>query len=49
MATRRGSSGASAAPPDSPGTNVHYRVDTIDRFGRPTLRHAGRLHHLGAG
>jgi transposase InsO family protein len=35
----------SAAPP------LHYRVryDTVDRFGRVTLRYDSRLHHIGLG
>lgn len=39
------------AHPDQNTLNVHYRVrfDTIDRFGKVTLRRAGNLHHLGVG
>jgi transposase InsO family protein len=31
--------------------DIHYRVrtDVIDRYGKLTLRRAGRLHHLGVG
>jgi hypothetical protein len=38
------------ADPATP-TNTHDRVrhDTIDQFGKLTLRHAGRLHHIGVG
>lgn len=38
------------ATPD-PETARHYRTrnDTIDRFGRVTLRYRGRLHHIGIG
>ena len=30
---------------------VHFRIrhDTVDQFGKLTLRHASRLHHLGTG
>ena len=39
-----------AAPPDS-GTDTHWRVrhDRVDKTGRVTLRHHGRLHHIGLG
>jgi transposase InsO family protein len=39
-----------ATPAGNPLT-THYRVrlDTVDRFGKLTLRRAGRLHHLGIG
>jgi len=32
-------------------TDTHNRVrrDTVDQFGKLTLRHAGRLHHIGIG
>jgi transposase InsO family protein len=38
------------ADPATP-TDTHDRVrhDTIDQFGKLTLRHAGRLHHIGVG
>jgi transposase InsO family protein len=34
-----------------PLDDAHYRVrhDTIDRYGKLTLRHASRLHHIGIG
>jgi|SRR5450631_2579231 len=28
-------------------TDYRVRIDAIDRFGKLTLRHAGKLHHLG--
>jgi hypothetical protein len=33
------------------GLGAHYSVrwDTVDRYGKLTLRRAGRLHHLGIG
>ena len=33
------------------GVAAHYRVrfDVVDRFGKVTLRHAGRMRHLGVG
>jgi len=33
------------------GRDGHWRIrhDTVDRYGRITLRHAGRLHHIGLG
>jgi transposase InsO family protein len=39
------------AVPDSRALAAHYRVrrDTIDRYGKLTLRRAGILHHLGIG
>jgi transposase InsO family protein len=41
----------SARPKASPPTtaNDHFRIrhDTVDRFGKLTLRHGSRLHHLG--
>ncbi len=38
-----------AAPPNT--TNGHFRIrhDTVDQFGKLTLRHGSRLHHLGIG
>jgi transposase InsO family protein len=32
-------------------TDTHHRVrhDTVDQFGKLTVRHAGRLHHIGVG
>jgi transposase InsO family protein len=42
-----------ARPKAQPGTRIdtHNRVrtDRIDQFGKLTLRHAGRLHHIGIG
>ena len=39
-----------AAPPGVPA-GIHWRVraDTVDHCGKLTLRHAGRLHHIGIG
>jgi transposase InsO family protein len=39
------------ATPTTPGNNSHDRVryDRIDKGGTVTLRHAGRLHHIGIG
>ena len=40
-------------PKAQPGTdpNTHYRIrhDHIDQFGKVTIRHHGRLHHIGIG
>jgi transposase InsO family protein len=43
-----------ARPKAAPGTrssDTHYRVrhDRVDKTGRVTLRHHGRLHHIGLG
>ena len=42
-----------ARPKADPGNTVdtHNRVrtDRVDQFGKLTLRHAGRLHHIGIG
>ncbi len=42
-----------ARPKADPATHTdpHHRVrtDTVDQFGKLTLRHAGRLHHIGIG
>ena len=43
-----------ARPKATPGdrrTDTHYRVrhDRVDKTGRVTLRHNGRLHHIGLG
>jgi hypothetical protein len=40
-----------ATRPTTNNPDIHYRVrvDVIDRFGKLTLRRAGRLHHLGVG
>jgi transposase InsO family protein len=39
------------AGPGSAVPAIHYRVryDTVDRFGRVTLRYDSRLHHIGLG
>ena len=39
------------AGPGSATPPLHYRVryDTVDRFGRVTLRYDSRLHHIGLG
>ncbi|WP_223690717.1 IS481 family transposase [Leifsonia poae] len=39
------------AQPTPNSLSTHYRVrfDTVDRFGKLTLRRAGKLHHLGIG
>lgn len=39
------------ATPTGQALSAHYRVrhDTIDQFGKLTLRRAGQLHHLGVG
>jgi hypothetical protein len=39
-----------AAPPGLPtGEHFPIRHDTVDQFGKLTLRYASRLHHLGIG
>ena len=40
-----------ARPKADPATRTHHRVrhDTVDQFGKLTVRHAGRLHHIGVG
>jgi transposase InsO family protein len=40
-----------ATPRATPLDDAHHRVrhDTIDRYGKLTLRHASRLHHIGVG
>jgi hypothetical protein len=43
-----------ATPKAAPGSQAdasHYRIrnDRVDKLGLLTLRHAGRLHHLGVG
>jgi hypothetical protein len=37
--------------PWAQGSSLHYRVryDTVDRFGRVTLRYDSRQHHIGLG
>jgi hypothetical protein len=39
------------AEPRTAGITAHYRtrVDTVDKFGKLTLRRAGMVHHLGVG
>jgi transposase InsO family protein len=39
------------AEPRTAGVTAHYRtrVDTVDKFGKLTLRRAGMVHHLGVG
>ena len=39
------------ATPDQTGADTHYRVrhDRIDKSGTVTLRHNGKLHHIGIG
>lgn len=39
-----------AGPANTPA-GIHWRVrtDQVDRYGKITLRHAGRLHHIGIG
>jgi transposase InsO family protein len=38
-----------AAPRERDDTHNRVRTDRIDQFGKLTLRHAGRLHHIGVG
>ncbi|SRX93014.1 integrase catalytic subunit [Intrasporangium calvum DSM] [Mycobacterium shimoidei] len=38
-----------ANPATSIDTHNRVRTDRIDQFGKLTLRHAGRLHHIGVG
>ncbi|OBG29903.1 integrase core domain-containing protein [Mycobacterium sp. 852002-51057_SCH5723018] len=38
-----------AAPGKRLDTHDRVRTDRIDQFGKLTLRHAGRLHHIGIG
>jgi transposase InsO family protein len=39
-----------AGPPGTPaGTHWRVRSDTVDACGKLTIRHAGRLHHIGIG
>ena len=40
-----------AVPTGTPFDDAHYRVrhDIVDQFGKLTLRHASRLHHIGIG
>jgi Integrase core domain len=38
-----------AQPSNRTDTHNRVRTDRIDQFGKLTLRHAGRLHHIGVG
>ncbi|EPQ72292.1 transposase [Mycobacterium marinum str. Europe] len=38
-----------ARPTGQPNAHFRIRHDTVDQFGKLTLRHASRLHHLGIG
>ncbi len=38
-----------ASPPHTAHGHFRIRHDTVDQFGKLTLRHASRLHHLGIG
>lgn len=38
-----------AHPTSQPSTHFRIRHDTVDQFGKLTLRHGSRLHHLGIG
>jgi transposase InsO family protein len=38
-----------AAPGQRVDTHDRVRTDRVDQFGKLTLRHAGRLHHIGLG
>jgi transposase InsO family protein len=38
-----------ASPPHAPTGKFRIRHDTVDQFGKLTLRHGSRLHHLGVG
>lgn len=40
-----------AVPTGTPFDDAHYRVrhDIVDQFGKLTLRHGSRLHHIGIG
>jgi hypothetical protein len=38
-----------ATPGKRLDTHNRVRTDRIDQFGKLTLRHAGRLHHIGIG
>jgi transposase InsO family protein len=38
-----------AAPPHTANEHFRIRHDTVDQFGKLTLRHGSRLHHLGIG
>jgi hypothetical protein len=40
-----------ATPTSDRGGDTHWRIrhDTVDNWGKVTLRHQGRLHHIGIG
>jgi transposase InsO family protein len=38
-----------AHPAGQPSAHIRLRHDTVDQFGKLTLRHGSRLHHLGIG
>ncbi len=38
-----------ATPGQRHDTHHRVRTDRVDQFGKLTLRHAGRLHHIGIG
>jgi transposase InsO family protein len=38
-----------AHPHNQPSAHFRIRHDTVDKFGKLTLRHGSRLHHLGIG
>ncbi|MFL0181527.1 IS481 family transposase [Mycobacterium sp. SMC-15] len=38
-----------ATPANQPSTAIRLRTDVVDHFGKLTLRHGSRLHHLGIG
>jgi transposase InsO family protein len=38
-----------ASPPNTATGHFRIRHDTVDQFGKLTLRHGSRLHHLGIG
>jgi len=38
-----------AGPPHTATGHFRIRYDTVDQFGKLTLRHGSRLHHLGVG
>jgi transposase InsO family protein len=47
----RYTTGIKATPADNPDSQPHHRVryDRVDKVGTVTLRHAGKLHHIGIG
>ncbi len=38
-----------ATPGNQPSTAIRLRSDIVDHYGKLTLRHGSRLHHLGIG